>query len=174
MCPRFIFTFCALFLLAGNASFATAQCILCDAPKNDIVTSSGIPERPLSIEITTDLDFSRLTTNGDNGAIMVDPKQDGRILQGDVVDLGGYALKGEVIITGTPGRAVRIHLPDQIELNSPSGSVAHVSPIVTDLPPMPRLDMAGRLVFHFGGKLNITRGLDGNFRGRIPITADYQ
>lgn len=160
-----------------------AQCILCDKAATNIrgteqATAQGTglsaPERPLSIEVTADLDFSRLTANGDDGAILVDPVNSERSLQGDVVDLGGYALKGEVVISGTPGRGVRIHLPAEIELNASSGATARVSPIVTDLPPMPRLDISGRLIFHFGGKLHITRGLDGNFRGRIPITADYE
>lgn len=163
------------FAALGWSEPARAQCILCDPPTKGASThSSAIPERPLSIEITADLDFSRLTTNGEDGAIMVDPVSDGRSLQGDVVDLGGYALKGEVTITGTPGRGVRITMPTEIELSAPTGSTARVSPIVTNLPPLPRLDMSGRLVFNFGGKLHITRGLDGNFRGRIPITADYE
>ncbi len=175
MVTRLVITLLISVMTLGWGGPARAQCILCDKPESSTpVKSLALPERPLSIEITADLDFSRLTTNGENGAILVDPAADGRSLQGDVIDLGGYALKGEVVITGTPGRGVRIHLPTEIELSAPTGATARVSPIVTNLPPMPRLDMSGRLVFNFGGKLHITRGLDGNFRGRIPITADYE
>lgn len=175
MAPRLFAFFNFMLMIALWDSPAAAQCLLC---KEEVQTTSkvasAIDERPLSIEIAADLDFSRLTTNGSDGQILVDAAAQGRQLQGDVVDLGGYALRGEVVITGTPGRAVRINLPTEIELTSVTGGRARVSPVTTNLPPMPRLDASGRLVFHFGGKLHVGPGMDGNFRGRIPITADYE
>ena len=160
----------------GVASPVAAQCLLCTTPAAPANPASVMdaPERPLRIEVTADLDFSRLTTNGSGGGVTVDPQSGSRRLDGDVVDLGGYALRGEVVVTGTPGRAVRITLPNEITLISDTGARTIVRPIVTNLSPAPRLDMAGRLAFSFGGRLTVTAGMDGSFRGRIPITADYE
>jgi hypothetical protein len=38
---------------------------------------------------------------------------------------------------------------------------------------MPRLDSAGTLQFRFGGKLQLSGDVDGEFRGDIAITVDY-
>ena len=38
---------------------------------------------------------------------------------------------------------------------------------------MPRLDGDGRLSFRFGGVLQVSGDLDGEFRGDVPIDVDY-
>jgi hypothetical protein len=46
--------------------------------------------------------------------------------------------------------------------------------VKTDLPALPRLDAAGNLSFRFGGKLLVTGDADGQYRGDLPITVDYE
>ena len=46
--------------------------------------------------------------------------------------------------------------------------------MVSDLPSLPRLDSAGNLSFRFGGRLRITGDADGQYRGDLPITVEYQ
>ena len=45
--------------------------------------------------------------------------------------------------------------------------------VVSDLPPLPRLDSAGNLTFRFGGRLRVTGDAEGEYRGDLPITAEY-
>ena len=44
----------------------------------------------------------------------------------------------------------------------------------TDLGAAPRLGIDGRLQFRFGGRLQVTGSADGDYRGRIPVTVEYQ
>jgi hypothetical protein len=46
--------------------------------------------------------------------------------------------------------------------------------IVSDLPPLPVLDSAGNLTFRFGGRVRISGESDGDYRGDLPITVQYQ
>jgi hypothetical protein len=46
--------------------------------------------------------------------------------------------------------------------------------LVSDLPASPRLDSAGNLEFRFGGRVRITGDADGDYRGNLPITVEYQ
>ena len=80
---------------------------------------------------------------------------------------------GEAHVRGEPGRTIRIDLPRRIELSSVSGSQIVIDEIETDLPPMPRLDSAGTLTFRFGGRLQVRGEAEGDFRGDLPITAEY-
>jgi len=43
----------------------------------------------------------------------------------------------------------------------------------SNLPPHPRLDANGELEFTFGARLVVKSGRGGNYRGRIPISVDY-
>ncbi len=154
-----------LLLASTPVSVTSAQsCRLC----------STADETPLSIDITTKLDFSRAALTGKGaGQIKVDP-QSGSSMQGGIVALGGYAAAGTVILKGTPGRAVRIDMPRTVRMTSASGGVIEIINFRTNLGPAPRLDMAGQLSFSFGGDLVVTGNLSGKFRGRIPITAQYE
>ena len=44
----------------------------------------------------------------------------------------------------------------------------------SDLPSLPRLDSAGNLSFRFGGRITISGDADGQYRGDLPITVEYQ
>ena len=46
--------------------------------------------------------------------------------------------------------------------------------MITDLSAAPRLSPDGRLQFRFGGRLQIAGDDDGDYRGRIPVTVEYQ
>jgi hypothetical protein len=132
-------------------------------------------ERPLDIEIRSSLNFSRATATGANGGqIAIDPDSGARSVSGDIIDLGGSAFAGSAIVTGEPGRAVRIEMPQSIRLASITGGSVQIVNLRTNLPPAPRLDLTGRLEFAFGGDLLIKGAMAGNFRGRIPITAEYE
>jgi hypothetical protein len=46
--------------------------------------------------------------------------------------------------------------------------------VETDLSGAPRLDAAGNLSFRFGGRLIVSGDADGQYRGDLPITVEYQ
>ena len=64
-------------------------------------------------------------------------------------------------------------MPRQVTMSAADGSNAELTDLVTDLPANPMLDGDGTLEFTFGGKLNVKGHQGGNFRGRIPISVDY-
>ena len=159
-----------LLLAAGDES-----CLLCaggGAPTALTATERSVP---LSIEITTKLDFSRaaLPASG-GGQIDLDPQSGNKRVGGGMVDLGGAALAGTAIVTGEPGRAVRIDMPTSARMTSAAGGVVEIIGLRTSLMGAPRLDATGRLEFSFGGTLVVRGNVSGTFRTRIPITAQYQ
>ncbi len=130
---------------------------------------------PLQVEIRTQLDFSKAATSGSTGGkISINPNDGSRQLAGDIVDLGGSALAGSAVVTGEPGRSIVIDLPVSIRMSGSSGGAIHISNLRTNLPPNAKLDSFGRLEFNFGGDLEIKGSVAGTFRGRIPITAEYE
>jgi hypothetical protein len=157
---------------------AQAQCRLCAAsPVTDSLSDATARQNeiPLQIEITANLDFSRMAMLGSNGGVVsMDPVSGVRQISGSIANLGGMALHGEGRLTGEPGRNVRVSLPDRIQLSAANGSTAELEKLETNLPAMARLDQTGRLVFAFGGKLRVRGDASGQFRGRIAITADYE
>lgn len=132
-------------------------------------------ETPLSIEITTKLDFSRAALSGSGGgAIDLDPTSGSRQVAGGIVDLGGAAIAGTAVVRGEPGRPVRIDMPRSAQMTSSTGGVVEISDLRTSLAGNPRLDQSGRLEFSFGGRLVVRGNASGTFRARIPITAQYE
>jgi hypothetical protein len=157
---------------------ARAQCRLCaDSPASLTSADAASDKReiPLQIEITANLDFSRMALIGANGGVVsIDPISGARQISGSIANLGGMSLHGEGRLTGEPGRNVRVSLPDRIQLSAPNGSIAELEKLETNLPAMARLDQDGRLAFSFGGQLRVRGDASGQFRGRIAITADYE
>jgi hypothetical protein len=160
-------------LLAMVPVPAGAQCRLCATPP---ATSAPQPDsRPLSIEVDAVLDFSRVAQSArGGGSVAVDAQSGARTVSGGLVDLGGMALKGSVRVTGEPGRHIRVSMPSTIRLSAPDGGIADVIDLRADLSSDPTIGPDGTLSFSFGGRLVVTGGAAGDFRGRIPITADYQ
>jgi hypothetical protein len=153
---------------------ATAQiCQLC-SPADQSEAAQSELDTPLNIQITTTLDFSKaaLTGNG-NGQIAVDPQTGGATKSG-VVSLGGYTAAGKVFLSGAPGRNIRVDLPKTVRMTSAGGGIIEIANMRTNLPSSPRLDANGQLSFTFGGELNISGKIYGKFRGRFPITAQYE
>lgn len=150
---------------------APATCRLC-ADAGGATTATREDARPLTVEIETTLDFSRAADRGGGGSIAVSERGDRRVT--GLVDLGGYALQGRVRVTGAPGAHVRVVLPPVVELRATDGAAAQVVDLRADVGPAPVLDASGTLVFGFGGTLRIAGGQAGDFRGRMPITVDYE
>lgn len=165
---RRIFVFAGLALVC-SAPAAADDCTLCFADG-----TSASKDRPLAIEIATGLVFSRLAVAGQNGgSAAIDPQTGAKVTDHGLIDLGGSAVQGRGRISGTPGRAVRIDLPRSVTMTAPDGSSAVLTDLVTDLPAWPTLDGSGALEFSFGGRIEVRGSSGGNFRGRIPITVDY-
>ena len=168
------FAFCtaALAAIAAASSPLPAQCRLCAAP----VTQRAAPDarKAIRVEIETRLNFDRLVLLGEGeGSALLGP--DGsRSAGGSIADIGPRAMAGSVTITGEPGRALRIDLPSRIELYALGGSSISFDQVDSDLPAVPRLDSAGRLSFRLGGRVRIRGDAEGEYRGDLPITVDYQ
>jgi Domain of unknown function (DUF4402) len=152
-----------------------APCLLCGdtPPVGDGPVLNG-DEMPLRIEISAQLDFSRVAAGNSGGSVTIDPVSGLRRVAGDIKDLGGMALSGEAMVSGTPGRAVRVSIPAEILLDGDQGRSARVVDVTTNLGPAPRLGPDGRLRFRFGGRLAVARDDDGDYRGRIPISVEYE
>jgi hypothetical protein len=163
----------AVFAAAAATEWpANAQCRLCDKPTTAPAESKA--EDQIRVEIETSLNFDRLILFGDGEGSAVIRPDGSRNAQGAVADIGPRAMVGTAAVHGEPGRAVRIELPRRIELYSLSGGRISFDEVVSDLPALPRLDSAGNLTFRFGGRVRITGEADGDYRGDLPITVEYQ
>lgn len=160
--------------MLAASSPVSAQCLLCGADGASGASPARRAETPLRVEVETQLDFSRVAVGAMGGAVELDPLSGARRLSGDVVDLGGFAVTGTVTVTGAPGAAVRVTLPPSVDLEGDRGRSARVSGLVTNLSAAPRLGPDGRLQFRFGGRLHVAGLDDGDYRGRIPVTVEYQ
>ena len=160
-------------LAVASAPAASAQCLLC-APDKATSAAAREAEVPLRVEVETRLDMGRIAVGAMGGEVAVDPVSGARRLSGDVVDLGGFALTGTVTVRGAPGAEVRVILPTSVDLEGGHGRTARVTDLITDLSAAPRLGPDGRLQFRFGGRLQIAGADDGDYRGRIPVTVEYQ
>jgi hypothetical protein len=158
---------CAAVLCAAPA--AAQDCALCFTGDR---TEDG--ERPLTLEISTGIEFSRLALTGQGkGIAAIDPQTGSRQTGGTMIELGGLPVQGRGRITGTPLRPVRMTLPQQVTMTSSTGSDAVLTNFVTDLPAFPMLPASGVLEFAFGAQIEVTGLVGGTFRARIPITIDY-
>jgi Domain of unknown function (DUF4402) len=164
----------ALGLLPLLVAAGDDACRLCK-PSEISTQSEAVREIPLTLEVSTKLDFSRAALSGaGGGAIDLDPQSGSRRVDGGMIDLGGSALAGTAIVRGEPGRAVRIDMPVSARMTSSTGGVVEIAGLRTTLGASPRLDQTGRLEFSFGGKLLVRGNVSGTFRARIPITAQYE
>lgn len=155
----------------GLAPPAAAQCRLCDEPS--VAPASPEDEAPLAISVDTDLDFDRLllASDGDGRARLA---PDGsRLASGSVASIGGRAVVARIVVRGTPGRPVSIHIPERVELHGIKGGTLVIESLVSDLPADPALDSGGALEFRIGGELVLTGDADGEYRGDVRIAVDY-
>jgi hypothetical protein len=155
--------------------FTALSPLILGAYSGEPVGLSRADEQPVRIEIITELNFSRAAVVGSGiGEIAVAAEEGNKASANGMVDLGGYAMAGQVRVYGEPGRAVRIDLPRTVKMHSGNGGRIEISDLRSNLPPAPRLDAQGALSFAFGGRLTVTGNASGAFRGRIPITVEYQ
>lgn len=159
----------AALLMAASPAAGQDSCRLCFG---DPPAAAG--ERPLTIEIWADLSFSKLALTGrGGGAAEVDPTDGAKRTSGEMIDLGGMPINGHGRISGQPYREVRLLLPDRVAMTTPDGGRGELVALRTTLPPHPVLDGNGNLEFSFGARLEVSSTRGGNFRGRIPISVDY-
>ena len=158
-------------LACGAAASASAQCRLCDAPAT--AAPAATADGDVQLQIETKLNFDRLILSGSGtGAATIRP--DGtQLAEGAVINLGPRAMVGTVLVHGESGRSVRVEIPHRIELYALGGGQITLDDVTTDLPPLPRLDAAGNLNFRFGGRLIVSGDSDGQYRGDLPITVEY-
>jgi hypothetical protein len=160
--------------VAAAAGFAPArgQCRLCEKPTTAL--SQSADGDGIELDIQSRLDFDRLILAGDGqGAALIRP--DGSsAAQGALARVSPRAMVGSAVVHGTPGRAIRVELPRRIDLYSVSGGRISVDDVASDLPSLPRLDSAGNLTFRFGGRVTVTGSAEGQYRGDMPITVEYQ
>ena len=151
---------------------ADGQCRLCSTPVTTRTDEQS--DGNVTVEVESGLNFDRLIVLG-AGAGSAAIRPDGsRAAQGTVADIGPRAMVGTAILHGEPGRFVRVDLPPRIELYSIGGGEIDFDEVTSDLPAMPRLDSTGTLTFRFGGRVCITGDADGDYRGDLPIRAEYQ
>lgn len=156
--------------LAAPAA-APAQCRLCDTPTT--ASDNSAAGNPISLQIDAALDFDRLVLFGAGEGTAALLPDGSRQVSGMIQALSSRAMVGSAMVRGEPGRSVRIDLPQRIELYSVSGGRIVIDRIVSDLPVDARLDGAGLISFRFGGRLHVTGDAEGDYRGEIPITAEY-
>ncbi|HWC55934.1 MAG TPA: DUF4402 domain-containing protein, partial [Sphingomicrobium sp.] len=126
------------------------------------------------LQIESSLNFDRLVLSSNaQGAAVIRP--DGSsAAEGALATVSARAMVGSALVHGVPGRAVRLELTRRIDLYSLSGGRITLDNVVSDLPALPRLDSAGNLSFRFGGRVTITGDSEGDYRGDLPITVEYQ
>jgi hypothetical protein len=163
--------FC-LALLAVSPAAADAQCRLCDA--RTTVRDEQRAQGDVRLEVQTSLSFDRLVLLGaGSGSAMIKPDGSSSA-EGAVLNVGPRAIVGTVAVHGEPGRALMVEIPRRIELYSISGGRITVEDLASDLKSLPRLDAAGNLTFRIGGRVRVDGNADGDYRGDLPISVDYQ
>lgn len=164
-------------LVLGTAAAAiasaptSAQCRLCETPTTARQESSD--GAPAAIQIDAGLDFDRLILLGPGEGSATLRPDGSRQVSGAIGSIGARAMVGQARVQGEAGRAVRIDLPERIELHSLRGGRIAIEDIVSDLPTAPKLDSTGQLSFRFGGRLEISGDAEGDYRGDVPITVEY-
>lgn len=157
---------------AVGASPASGQCRLCTTPTTTLSQATG--DDSIQLEIQTSLNFDRLVLAGvGQGAAVIRP--DGsNAAEGALAGISPSAMVGTAVVRGLPGRIVRVELPHRVDLYSLGGGRITLDDIVSDLPSLPKLNSTGSLTFRFGGRVRISGDADGDYRGDMPITVEYQ
>jgi hypothetical protein len=162
-------------VLAAVLALAPAAPVAADEPVRALSLGDSFSGevRPLRIEVESGLQFSRLALRGRaDGEARLGPSGE-KMVDANMIDLGGFSYQGRVRVSGEPLRPVRIELPSRVTLRSPNGGQAELSDFVTDLPQVAMLDQYGQLSFNFGARIATQGARGGNFRGRINIRVDY-
>ena len=151
---------------------ATAQCRLCDTPT--VTREDSVDGGDVKLEIETSLNFDRLILYGPGEGQAVIRPDGSTSATGALTDVSPRAMVGTVSVHGEPGRAVRVEIPRRIELYSLGGGRMTFDEVQSDLPSVPRLDSSGNLTIRFGGRVRVSGDSEGDYRGDLPITVEYQ
>jgi hypothetical protein len=157
---------------AAGASPAGGQCRLCTAPTTTLSRATG--DDAIQLEIETSLNFDRLVLSGTGQGTAVIRPDGSNAAEGALASISPRAMVGTAVVHGVPGRTVRVELPHRVDLYSIGGGRITLDDIVSDLPSLPQLDSAGNLTFRFGGRVRVTGDADGDYRGDMPVTVEYQ
>jgi hypothetical protein len=163
---------CMAAAAAAVPSAAGAQCRLCSKPTTAPDQSPDGSDVQLEVQATLDFDQLILTQAGQGEAVL---RPDGSSSTTGAVE--GVASRGRVatiVVHGEANRALRIDVPRRIDLFSLAGAWLTFDQVETDAPQLPKLDGAGNLTFHIGGRLRFMGSEDGRYRGDLPITVEYQ
>ncbi len=167
-----------VFMLAASAAAAAApwpaaaQCRLCETPTT--TNTENTVAQDVQLDVETSLDFDRLILSAaSEGAAGIRPDGSGWAT-GSVASVGPRARFATVVVRGEAGRTLRIDVPRRIDLYSLSGGRITFDDVVTDAAELPRLDSAGNLTFHIGGRLRFMGNEEGDYRGDLPVTVEYQ
>lgn len=161
----------SLLLLCLAAVPAGAEpCRLCSPGASG---GDAIEAAPMRVEVEASLDFDRVLLVGDSGGTARIGADGSRSSSGAVAPLTGRAMVGRVVVQGEPNRSLLINLPKRIELVGWNGGRLTLTGVTSDLSPSPRLDGGGRLLFHFGGEVQVEGDAEGDYRGDVPITVEY-
>jgi len=151
---------------------ASAQCRLCGTPST--VPAATAASDDIQLDIDTSLNFDRLIlAGGGPGEAVLRPDGSGAGT-GSIASIGPRAVVATVVVHGQPGRVLRIDVARRIDLFSLAGTRLSFDQVTTDAADLPRLDDAGNLTFHVGGRLRFMGSEDGDYRGDLPITVEYQ
>jgi len=161
----------SLFVMVAFPLPVRAQCRLCDAPTTSRTEETG--KGDVRLEVQTSLSFDRLILLGPGDGSAVIRPDGSSTSAGTVAEISPRAMVGTVTVHGEAGRTIRIDLPRRIVLHSLSGGEVSFDDVTSDLPSMPRLDAGGNLTFRFGGRLRVSGDAEGDYRGDLPITAEY-
>ena len=151
---------------------AGAQCRLCETPTTALSQPGN--NDGIALEVETRLDFDRLILTGQGQGSAVIRPDGSSSSEGSLSAISARAMVGSATVHGSPDRIVRVELPRTIALYSLTGAQITLDDVVSDLPSLPRLDSAGNLNFRFGGRVQISGDADGEYRGDLPITVEYQ
>ena len=168
----FFVTIAATLAVVVAPSPARGQCRLCEKPSTSI--DAGPQGADVQLEIETTLNFDRLILAGSGQGDAVIRPDGSTSGTGAIGNVGPRAAVATIVVRGEPNRVLRIDVPRRIDLYSLRGGRLTFDQVETDAGNLPRLDAAGKLTFHLGGRLRFTGSEDGDFRGDLPITVEYQ
>lgn len=163
---------CSIVIAVAAASPAYGQCRLCAAPTT--ARPETVDSADVKLEIQTTLNFDRLILDGAGDGVAVIRPDGSTSATGALHNVGPRAMVGTVAVHGEPGRSVRVDMPQRIQLYSLNGSQMTFDEVQSDLGSAPRLDSAGNLTFRFGGRVRVVGDSEGDYRGDLPITVEYQ
>ena len=133
--------------------------------------------RPITINLTRDLDFGRLIIAATNGRATINPRTDARTRTGGVTLAGGGSPgAARFVVSGTPSRPVQVTLGPRPTLTRVSGSETMTMTALTMNGGINRtLTVAGTLDLRVGGTLAVSANqVAGDYAGTFTVTVDYR